>query len=141
MQKICYQLDEWGFYQCDALADESPEEPGVFHLPGGCVWIAPPEHKDEHFRRFDREAQTWGYEYVPPPPAPDPDTSHHASILAMYRMDVQTRLDKSDRTIARCFEDGITVPQEWREYRTALRLLMRSMSTDPIPDTPPFPEA
>ncbi|NWC73834.1 phage tail protein [Pseudomonas sp. P7759] len=40
--KTVYQTDHLGIYVGDALADESPMEPGVWLLPRGCVEVAPP---------------------------------------------------------------------------------------------------
>lgn len=40
--KTVYQLDSGGTYIGPASAHESPLEPGVFHLPAGCVEAAPP---------------------------------------------------------------------------------------------------
>lgn len=37
-----YQTDENGFYVGEVEATESPLEPGVFLIPGGCVEDAPP---------------------------------------------------------------------------------------------------
>lgn len=40
--KTVYQTDVNGFYIGSTEADESPLEPGVFHIPGGCVEVEPP---------------------------------------------------------------------------------------------------
>lgn len=48
LTKTVYQTNHLGLYVGPAIADESPLEPGVFLVPGGCVEIAPPqapEHK------------------------------------------------------------------------------------------------
>lgn len=41
--KNVYQTNHLGLYVGPAMADESPLEPGVFLMPGGCVEMAPPE--------------------------------------------------------------------------------------------------
>ena len=41
--KTVYQTSGLGVYVGTAKADESPMEPGVFLIPGGCVEIEPPE--------------------------------------------------------------------------------------------------
>lgn len=41
--KTVYQTDHLGLYVGPATAYESPLEPGVFLIPGGCVEVAPPE--------------------------------------------------------------------------------------------------
>lgn len=38
-----FQTDHLGLYVGPTTADESPLEPGVFLIPGGCVEVAPPE--------------------------------------------------------------------------------------------------
>ncbi|MDP9783464.1 DUF4376 domain-containing protein [Pseudomonas fluorescens] len=46
--KIVYQTDHLGLFVAEVMADESPLEPGVYMIPGGCVEIPPPavpEHK------------------------------------------------------------------------------------------------
>jgi hypothetical protein len=46
--KVVYQTDHLGIFMGVVQADESPLEPGVYLIPGGCVEIAPPtipEHK------------------------------------------------------------------------------------------------
>lgn len=42
-QKTVYQTNHLGLYLGPVYADESPLEPGVFLLPGGCVEVAPPK--------------------------------------------------------------------------------------------------
>lgn len=46
--KTVYQTDHFGWYTGETIADESPLEPGVFHIPAGCFEDAPPEgpHED-----------------------------------------------------------------------------------------------
>ncbi|MEW5713918.1 hypothetical protein AB1462_16350 [Pseudomonas sp. SB113] len=41
--KTVYQTDHMGLYVGPANAQESPLEPGVFLIPGGCVEVAPPD--------------------------------------------------------------------------------------------------
>lgn len=38
-----FQTDENGFLVGATVADESPLEPGIFHIPRGCVEVVPPE--------------------------------------------------------------------------------------------------
>lgn len=42
-EKIVYQTDHFGWYVGSSVADESPLEPCVFHIPAGCFEDAPPE--------------------------------------------------------------------------------------------------
>lgn len=56
--KIVYQTDSSGFYLGQTEADESPLEPGVFHLPARCVETSPPASWEEgKWPRWD--GSTW----------------------------------------------------------------------------------
>lgn len=58
MDKIVYQTDQAGFYQGQTSADESPLEPGVYHLPARCVETPPPATwEDNQWPRWD--GTTW----------------------------------------------------------------------------------
>ncbi|KTT31186.1 phage tail protein [Pseudomonas oryzihabitans] len=57
MDKIVYQIDQAGFYQGQTSADESPLEPGVYHLPARCVETPPPASwEDSQWPRWDGTA-------------------------------------------------------------------------------------
>lgn len=54
MNKILVsQLDDAGYFVSFTYADESPREPGVFPLPGGCVYEIPPEIPGGKRAKFD----------------------------------------------------------------------------------------
>lgn len=61
--KTVYQLDAEGNYVGPAIADESPLEPGVFLIPGGCITLAPPKAIDGKVRRWD--GKRWRQVEVP----------------------------------------------------------------------------
>ncbi len=63
-----------------------------------------------------------------PDPEPADDTVLRATLA----------LTESDRTLLRCFEADISLPTEWKNYRSALRKIIRSGSGT-IPARPPFP--
>lgn len=63
-----------------------------------------------------------------PDPEPADDTVLRATVA----------LTESDRTLLRCFEADISLPTEWKDYRSALRKIIRSGSGT-IPARPPFP--
>lgn len=63
MGKPVYQLDELGYFVGVTTADESPKQPGVYHVPGGCVVQKPPVAKPGTRRRF--AAGKWAYEALP----------------------------------------------------------------------------
>lgn len=51
MKKV-YQLTIDGYYAGEAFADESPEEPGVFHIPAYCIEVEPPKVEEGKILRF-----------------------------------------------------------------------------------------
>lgn len=86
------------------------------------------------YLRVDGAAVGWTdgtYEIVEvetPDPAPTDDTVLRATLA----------LTESDRTLLRCFEADISLPTEWKDYRSALRKIIRAGSGT-IPARPPFP--
>ena len=56
-------------------------------------------------------------------------------------LDARIALDVSDTTIIRCAEHGVTVPDEWRAYRAALRAIASGADTTStaLPARPSFP--
>lgn len=54
--KVVSQLNAQGYLVGGAIADESPLEPGVFLLPGGCVEVEPIEVPAGKVARFDGAA-------------------------------------------------------------------------------------
>lgn len=59
MSKIVSQLDASGRYVGAVEADESPLEPGVFHIPGGAIDVPPPVMPGGKFARW---ANGWVFE-------------------------------------------------------------------------------
>lgn len=82
MVKTVYQLDELGYLVGVTTADESPKQPGIYHVPGGCVVQKPPVDKPGTRRRF--AAGKWSYETLPGygASAPQPGESTIAGIRA-----------------------------------------------------------
>ena len=65
--KIVSQLDENGYFVHSVSCDESPLEPGVWLIPGGCVDFPEPESIPEnHKAKF--VAGNWVFEELPAPP-------------------------------------------------------------------------
>lgn len=64
--KIVFQTDILGFFIGETLADESPLEPGVFHIPAGCVEIKPPKHSELELARW--LDGSWVIEQIPTTP-------------------------------------------------------------------------
>lgn len=67
--KTVYQCDDDGILVGEATARESPMEPGVWHLPAGCVDAAPPALAAGERARWTGAA----WEIVPPEPEPPPE--------------------------------------------------------------------
>ena len=66
---IVYQTNADGLYVGASLADESPLEPGIYLIPGGCVTSAPPSPEEGKFVRLVNGL--WTQEDIPQPdPAP-----------------------------------------------------------------------
>lgn len=56
--KTVYQHDEFGVYVGTTEAFESPLEPGVFHLPAGCVSLEPPKTAEDQAALWTGDAWT-----------------------------------------------------------------------------------
>jgi hypothetical protein len=48
-----FQTDRSGHYVAESIADESPLEPGVFHMPAGCVTTPPPDCAEGQWPRWN----------------------------------------------------------------------------------------
>lgn len=78
LKKTVYQTDSTGLYVGETEADESPLEPGVFHIPAGCTETAPPAAQSGKRRRLVNGV--WLLEDIPPP-EPEPQQTH-AELVA-----------------------------------------------------------
>lgn len=97
--KIVFQTDRSGFYVGTTLADESPLEPGVFHIPGGCVETAPPDYSAAESARWDGEG--WVIEPLPPETTPDlPGPITRDDVEAARLLAYSNPLTGSDRLFA-----------------------------------------
>jgi hypothetical protein len=67
--KQVIQLDADGYFVGFATADESPLEPGVYLIPGGCIEAATPTIPDGQRAKWDG---AWMFEDIPQP-APEPE--------------------------------------------------------------------
>lgn len=96
--------------------------------PEGENWIA---HEAAHIGWMQS-----GTDLVPPAVVPAPRT------WADHQLVARGALEASDIVVLRCFEAGVPLPAEWKEYRAALRGIAGSASGDPnwpIPTRPPYP--
>lgn len=77
------QLDPQGFFVGFTEGDESPLEPGVLLLPGGCILAEEPAFDpDTHSAQWDGAA--WTYAALPGP-EPLPPAPTEADLLAAWR--------------------------------------------------------
>lgn len=67
-------------------------------------------------------------------------------MTQIYILDVMNTLDKSDKTILRCIENGVSIPASWVTYRQQLRAIIAAAGgisdvvvTDPLPTPPAYP--
>jgi hypothetical protein len=65
--KTVYQLNQNGEYTGETIAHESPLEPGVYLIPGGCVETVPPETKEGQVAVWDG---VWTLVDLPEPEKP-----------------------------------------------------------------------
>jgi len=116
MTKIVSQLDSLGRYVGAVEADESPREPGVFHIPGGAIDVPPPVVPGGKFARW---ANGWVFEdlslvHEPASEAPSQrrltaleflDLFEQAEQLAIVEASMQSAPIKLwyDRTLAASF--------------------------------------
>lgn len=157
--KTFYQTDLNGYFigPIDCLPD--PHEEGNWWNPASSYPDAPPEVGEHQvakrvgdawlavadFRAFqywmpDRTVHVITEAEIEPPaghltedPGPTPE-----QVAAALKADAQSLLDKSDQTVGRCFEHAVSVPQEWKDYRAALRSIVTS-GIGVIPTRPEYP--
>jgi hypothetical protein len=70
MKQIC-QLDAAGYFTGTTTADESPLEPGVYLIPGGCIEATEPTVPEGQRAKWNG---AWVFEDIPQPePEPEPE--------------------------------------------------------------------
>lgn len=68
MKLIC-QLDSNGYFVETVTAEESPLEPGIWLIPGGCVDVAAPQIPSNHKAKLVNNS--WIFEEIPSEPPED----------------------------------------------------------------------
>ena len=106
--KTVYQLDQTGAYLGETIAHESPLEPGVYLIPGGCVETAPPETKEGQFAVWDG---VWKLVDLPEPEKPKAPTAEEVATqkVAARKAEILGLLDEIDRKSIRPMRAGETV--------------------------------
>lgn len=135
--KIVFQTDHRGFYVGTTLADESPLEPGVFHIPGGCVETAPPEYSASESARWDGE--NWVIEQLPPETIPDlpeaPGPITRDDVEAARLLAYSNPLTGSDRLFAEASRMDIMGEPDFEAVRaSAIARYQEIQAANPWPD-------
>lgn len=71
-----------------------------------------------------------------------PEPPSNAQLWPAYQAQAQALLDKSDVTMLRCVENGVTVPDVWKKYRQDLRAIVSAATGDAaqaLPVRPIYP--
>lgn len=87
--KIVSQLDAEGYFIGEAVAQESPLEPGVFLIPGGAVDVSPPQLNSSKRLRFVHGQ--WNEISITPDPEP---VKTEQQIQRTLTMAVQTHMNR-----------------------------------------------
>jgi len=105
--KIVYQLDQNGAYLGETIAHESPLEPGIYLIPGGCVETAPPETNEGQVAVWDG---VWTLVDLPEPEKPKEPTAEElaAQKVAARKAEIFGLLDEIDRKSIRPMRAGET---------------------------------
>jgi hypothetical protein len=113
MKQVC-QLDASGYFTNVATADESPLEPGVFLIPGGCIEAPIPTVPEGQRAMWDG---AWVFEDIPQPEPeqePEPITPTAERIAELKAL-----LNNSDYKVLPDYDkpdDNIVAQrQAWRE--------------------------
>ena len=101
---IVYQTNTNGIFVGATEADESPLEPGVFLIPGGCVEQEPPALAEGEQARWIDGA--WLVEPVPPPPEPETPEEPPVDAIEAFRRAIQGHIDQTAQS--RSYDTGIS---------------------------------
>jgi len=109
-EKIAYQCDENGYYLGEVVADESPLEPGVFLIPGGCVERMPPEPVKGKIARHT--GKKWVMEDVPEPSTP---SREELEQIVMAQRQSAYRLESDPLYMEWQYDQTEESEQAWRD--------------------------
>ena len=139
-----YNYDPTTFeYLGESSAFESPLEPGKYLVPANATTTPAPTYNAATQQCYWMNGAWTVSPIVATPVPPQPTAAQLAAAAwAAYQASAQLMLDKSDRTVLRCVENGVAVPAVWTTYRKALRAIISSASgdpTQPLPAAPAYP--
>jgi hypothetical protein len=96
--KTVYQIDNSGLYVGETVADESPLEPGVFHMPAKTVAVPPPaDVPADHWPRWNGSA--WVLAKNVQQPANDNDPVAKMKLFLEQNPDVAEYLAAKQRSV------------------------------------------
>jgi hypothetical protein len=62
-----------------------------------------------------------------------------AEQLRILKSAASAALNQSDTVVIRCAEAGVAVPQDWKDYRSALRAIISGTAIVALPVKPAYP--
>lgn len=158
--KTHYQTDDRGYYIGPVECLRDPEEEDErWQVPFGAYadeppaaglreiqkrvdgeWVLVPDWRGYTYWLADRSKHTIKEaELTPPVDALESDPGPtETELKALLVRQAQMALDKSDKTVGRCYENGIPVPAAWKDYRQQLRAIVTTQ-TGEIPAQPDYP--
>jgi len=129
MSNIYFSASTKGFYLDDIHGDNIPDD---------AVKITAKRH--DELMQAQAEGKSISADKGGHPVASDPPPPSAEEISAQLSRSAQEELDKSDVTVARCYEAGVPVPEQWRTYRSALRAIVKApTSATELPTRPAYP--
>lgn len=118
MKQVC-QLDAAGYFTGTTTADESPLEPGVLLIPGGCIEAEAPIVPEGQRAKWDG---VWVFEDVPrPDPVPEPEPLDPAVLRIA---ELKSLLASTDYKV---LPDYDNTTEEIKAQRQAWRVEIRAL--------------
>jgi hypothetical protein len=144
---IAYQTDDQGYYTGTGICWPDPEDEHNVLMPFGAYAEAPPVAGENQVAKrvgnswqlvadfrgvvywtADRQQHTITEAEVEPPsghltddPGPTPE-----QLAEAKRIQAKDLLASSDITVLRCFEAGVSLPEQWKTWRASLRAIASS---------------
>ena len=120
------QLDHDGYFVCMTVADESPLEHGVYHMPAGTVDADAPIIPNGHLAKWDGDG--WVFEPIPvpePDPAPEPPAPPtYKELRAMAYPPISEQLDMQ-------YWDGVNGTTMWADTIAAVKAMYPKPAEQP----------
>ena len=118
------QLDDYGYFFGMTVADESPLEPGVYHMPAGTVDAEAPIIPDGHLAKWE---DMWVFESIPVP-APEPEVEPveltYRELRAMAYPTISDQLDMQ-------YWDGVNGTTVWADTIASVKAMYPKPTEQP----------